>query len=466
MVDSPSTERTRELADDATARQRCEECLGGHELPFADPSRGLGEQQLSTSKIAVVGLGYVGLPLAVALAKHGAVTGYDHDPQRVRELSAGHDRTGEVTGEALAAAAIRLTADGSALVGDDIYIITVPTPVDRRNAPDLSAVRSACRTIGSVMSAGAIVVLESTVYPGATEEVVGPELAAASGLRCGVDFFLGYSPERINPGDRQHTVERLTKVVAGQTGAVTERLAAMYRRITGGQVFVARDIRTAEAAKAIENAQRDINIAFVNEVAMICQRLGLSVYDVLDAARTKWNFLDFRPGLVGGHCIGVDPFYLAYKAQAVGHEPHIILAGRAVNDAMPGFVVERIAAQLQPGASILVLGLTFKENVPDLRNSKAAELALGLIRLGFEVTTHDPIADFAEAGALYGLTPLPALPRGQSFDAVLGAVPHHAYLELDGARLAGLLRPGGLLADLKGIWRDVRLPDGVRRWVL
>ena len=421
---------------------------------------------MSTSKIAVVGLGYVGLPLAVALARHGAVTGYDHDPQRVGELSAGHDRTGEVTSGALAAAAVRLTADGSALVGHDIYIITVPTPVDRHNVPDLSAVRSACQTIGGVMSAGAIVVLESTVYPGATEEVVGPVLAAASGLRCGIDFFLGYSPERINPGDRQHTVERLTKVVAGQTEAVTERLAAMYSRITGGQVFVARDIRTAEAAKAIENAQRDINIAFVNEVAMICQRLGLSVYDVLEAARTKWNFLDFRPGLVGGHCIGVDPFYLAYKAQAVGHEPHIILAGRAVNDAMPRFVVDRIAAQLQPGASVLVLGLTFKENVPDLRNSKAAELAVGLIRHGFEVTTHDPLADVAEAEALYGLAPLSVLPQAQSFDAVLGAVPHHAYAKLDRARLVGLLRPDGLLADLKGVWRDVRLPDGIRRWVL
>jgi UDP-N-acetyl-D-galactosamine dehydrogenase len=337
---------------------------------------------LSTSKIAVVGLGYVGLPLAVALARHYAVTGYDHDPQRVRELSTGHDRTGEVTGEALAEAALHLTAEASALVGHDIYIITVPTPVDRHNVPDLSAVRSASRSIGGVLSAGAVVVLESTVYPGATEEVVGPEVAAASGLRCGIDFFLGYSPERINPGDRQHTVERLTKVVAGQTEAATERLAAMYRRVTGGQVFVARDIRTAEAAKAIENAQRDINIAFVNEVAMICQRLGLSVYDVLDAARTKWNFLDFKPGLVGGHCIGVDPFYLAYKAQAVGHEPHIILAGRAVNDGMPGFVATQIAAQLPAAASILVLGLTFKENVPDLRNSKAAELALDLAKRG------------------------------------------------------------------------------------
>lgn len=421
---------------------------------------------MSTSKIAVVGLGYVGLPLAVALARHDAVTGYDHDPQRIRELSTGHDRTGEVTSEALAEAALRLTAEGSALVGHDIYIITVPTPVDRRNVPDLSAVRSACQTIGGVMSAGAIVVLESTVYPGATEEVVGPELAQASGLRCGIDFFLGYSPERINPGDRQHTVERLTKVVAGQTEAATERIAAMYRRVTGGQVFIARDIRTAEAAKAIENAQRDINIAFVNEVAMICQRLDLSVYDVLDAARTKWNFLDFKPGLVGGHCIGVDPFYLAYKAQEVGYEPHIILAGRAVNDAMPRFVADRIASQLQPGASILVLGLTFKENVPDLRNSKAAELARALAASDLQVTTHDPLADPAEAEALYGLTPLTALPQGQAFDAVLAAVPHHAYARLDGPRIVDLLRPGGLLADLKGLWRDLQLPDGIRRWIL
>jgi UDP-N-acetyl-D-glucosamine/UDP-N-acetyl-D-galactosamine dehydrogenase len=421
---------------------------------------------LSISNIAVVGLGYVGLPLAVALAKHGPVIGYDHDPVRIRELHGGHDRTGEVSPEALAQAAIRLTDDGSALAGHDVYIITVPTPVDRDNVPDLSAVASACHTIGEVMSAGAIVILESTVYPGATEEVVGPALAQASGMRCGTDFFLGYSPERINPGDRQHTVERLTKVVAGQTPEVTERVAAIYRRVTGGQVFVARDIRTAEAAKAIENAQRDINIAFVNEIAMICQRLGLSIYDVLEAARTKWNFLDFRPGLVGGHCIGVDPFYLAYKAQAVGHEPHIILAGRTVNDAMPRFVADRVAAQLEAGARILLLGLTFKENVPDLRNSKAAELALRLKKRGFEVTTHDPLADLAEAEALYGLTPLAALPDGRAFDAVLGAVPHRAFTRLDGDRLAGLLRPGGLLADLQGMWRDLRLPGGYRRWVL
>jgi UDP-N-acetyl-D-glucosamine/UDP-N-acetyl-D-galactosamine dehydrogenase len=421
---------------------------------------------MSIPNIAVVGLGYVGLPLAMALARHGPVTGYDHDIARIRELRDGHDRTGEISREALAESPMTLTTESSALVGHDVYIITVPTPVDRQNVPDLSAVASACQTVGRIMSAGAIVVLESTVYPGATEEVVGPTLASASGLRCGVDFFIGYSPERINPGDRRHTIERLTKVVAGQTPDVTERLAAIYRRVTGGQVFVARDIRTAEAAKAIENAQRDINIAFVNEVAMICERLGLSVYDVLDAARTKWNFLDFRPGLVGGHCIGVDPFYLAYKAREVGHEPHIILAGRAVNEAMPGFVVGRLVAQLEPGARILVLGLTFKENVPDLRNSKAAELAVGLIARGFDVTTHDPFADPAEAEALYGLTPLPELPRGQAFDMVLAAVGHQLFARLDRADLVGLLRSNGLLADLKGLWRDLQLPYGVRRWGL
>jgi UDP-N-acetyl-D-galactosamine dehydrogenase len=421
---------------------------------------------MSSPNIAVVGLGYVGLPLAMALARHGPVTGYDHDIARIRELRDGHDRTGEICREALAESAMTLTTESSALVGHDVYIITVPTPVDRQSVPDLSAVESACQTVGRIMSAGAIVVLESTVYPGATEEVVGPTLASASGLRCGVDFFIGYSPERINPGDRQHTIERLTKVVAGQTVDVTERLAAIYRRVTGGQVFVARDIRTAEAAKAIENAQRDINIAFVNEVAMICERLGLSVYDVLDAARTKWNFLDFRPGLVGGHCIGVDPFYLAYKAREVGHEPHIILAGRAVNEAMPGFVVGRLVAQLEPGARVLVLGLTFKENVPDLRNSKAAELAVGLIARGFDITTHDPFADPAEAEALYGLTPLPELPRGRAFDMVLAAVSHQLFARLDRAELVGLLRPNGLLADLKGLWRDLQLPYGIRRWGL
>jgi UDP-N-acetyl-D-galactosamine dehydrogenase len=418
------------------------------------------------ARIAIIGLGYVGLPLAVALARHGPTTGYDRDAGRIAELSRGRDRTGEVDALELAASPLALTADPQQLAGHEIFIITVPTPVDAQKVPDLAAVVAACRAVGPALRPGAIVVLESTVYPGATEEVVGPALAASSGLRPGVDFFLGYSPERANPGDRQHSLERITKVVAGQTPEVAERLAALYRKVTGDQVYLARDIRTAEAAKAIENAQRDINIAFVNEVAMICQRLGLSVHDVLDAARTKWNFLDFQPGLVGGHCIGVDPFYLAHKAKEVGHHPQIVLAGRQVNDAMPAFLADCLAERLPQGAEILALGLTFKENVPDLRNSKAAELILTLADRGFALSVHDPLADPAEALARYGLPLLPAVPEEAAFDAVLAAVPHRAYAALDGAALARLLREDGLLADLKGLWRHQELPPNVRRWTL
>jgi len=420
---------------------------------------------VSDERIAVIGLGYVGLPLAVALAEHGPTTGYDHDRGRIAELKAGRDRTGEVSGAALAASALALTDDPAALAGHTVFILTVPTPVDTHHRPDLGAVVAACRAVAPALRPGAAVVLESTVYPGATEEVVGPTLAAHSGLVAGQDFFLGYSPERINPGDREHTLGRITKVVAGQTPEVAERLAALYRPVTGGQVYLARDLRTAEAAKAIENAQRDINIAFVNEVAMICQRLGLSVHDVLEAARTKWNFLDFRPGLVGGHCIGVDPFYLAHKAKEVGHDPQIILAGRTVNDAMPEFVAARLAERLAPGARILALGLTFKENVPDLRNSKAAALILALLDRGFALDVHDPLADPDEARREYGLPLLEALPEDDAYDAVLGAVPHRTYAALDGPALARLLRQDGLLADLKGVWRHLELPDR-RRWTL
>jgi UDP-N-acetyl-D-galactosamine dehydrogenase len=421
---------------------------------------------LSDERIAVIGLGYVGLPLAVALAEHGATTGYDRDRGRIAELKAGRDRTGEVSAAALAASALALTEDPAGLAGHTVFILTVPTPVDAHHRPDLGAVVTACRTIAPALSEGAVVVLESTVYPGATEEVVGPTLAALTGLVAGRDFFLGYSPERINPGDREHTLARITKVVAGQTPEVAERLARLYRPVTGGQVYLARDLRTAEAAKAIENAQRDINIAFVNEIAMICQRLGLSVHDVLEAARTKWNFLDFKPGLVGGHCIGVDPFYLAHKAREVGHEPQIILAGRAVNDAMPAFVAARLAERLAPGARILALGLTFKENVPDLRNSKAAALILALRERGFALDVHDPLADVDEARREYGLQLLEALPEDDAYDAVLGAVPHRAYADLDAQALARLLRPAGLLADLKGRWRHLELPQEIRRWTL
>jgi UDP-N-acetyl-D-glucosamine/UDP-N-acetyl-D-galactosamine dehydrogenase len=423
-------------------------------------------------RIAIVGLGYVGLPLAVALAAHVPVTGYDIDAQRIAELTRGHDRTGEVEAARLAASALALTGDAARIQGHDIYIVTVPTPVDTRNEPDLRAVEGASLTVGRALAKGAIVVLESTVYPGVTEEVCGPILERASGLRCGVDFFLGYSPERINPGDREHTVERIVKVVAGQTPEVVETLARVYGAVNGGKIFRARSIRAAEAAKAIENAQRDINIAFINEVAGIVGRMGLSIYDVLDAAATKWNFLPFAPGLVGGHCIGVDPYYLARAARAVGVEPDVILAGRRINDEMAAQLAARIHAALKrKNARVLVLGLTFKENVPDLRNSKVADLVRALEGHGHGVSVHDPLADPAEALAEYGIRLLPRIAGAgpydaPPYDAVVAAVPHKEYRALSADALAALLEPDGLVADIKGIWRTLALAPALRRWVL
>ena len=417
------------------------------------------------TRISVIGLGYVGLPLAVALARHYPVAGYDRDARRVAELRGGLDRTREVTAETLAATTAMLTDDAGALDGAGVYIIAVPTPVDASNEPDLGPLRDAARLVGGRLSRGAVVVVESTVYPGVTEEICGPDIEAASGLRCGEDFFLGYSPERVNPGDREHTHDRITKVVAGQTPEVTGMLAAMYGKITAGGVFVARDIKTAEAAKVIENAQRDINIAFINEVARIFQRLDISVHDVLDAANTKWNFLDFRPGLVGGHCIGVDPYYLAHRARQVGHEPEIILAGRRINDGMGAFIAGEIARRVERGRA-LVLGLTFKENVPDLRNSKVADLVADLAQRGLEVAVHDPLADAGEAAVLYGIELLGELPTDGGYDAIVGAVAHDAYRAFTAADFARLAAPGALVADIKGMWRDTALPEGLRRWQL
>ncbi|MCZ6861240.1 MAG: nucleotide sugar dehydrogenase [Alphaproteobacteria bacterium] len=417
-------------------------------------------------KIAIIGLGYVGLPLAVALARHFPVTGFDADAKRIDELNAGEDRTREIAAKDLKSSSADFTYEASAIAGADIYLITVPTPVDAANLPDLSAVRAACATVGNAMGKGAIVVLESTVYPGVTEEVCGPVLTEASGLECGVDFFLGYSPERINPGDGEHGLKKIVKVVAGQTPEIAGRLAEIYGTVCEAGTFIAHDIRTAEAAKVIENAQRDINIAFVNEVALIFGKLGLSVHEVLEAAGTKWNFLPFTPGLVGGHCIGVDPYYLAHKAREVGYEPEIILAGRRINDAMGTQIARRIHTAIGKSGRVLVLGLTFKENVPDLRNSKIVDLVREMQTLGHEVDVADPLAALDEAEALYGIILRPNLEGASGFDAVIGAVPHEAYRTLDAGALGGLLAPDGLLADIKGMWRGVEMAEGVRRWQL
>lgn len=421
---------------------------------------------MSVPPLCVVGLGYVGLPLAVALARHFPVLGYDINTRRIEELRGGIDRTDEVTPDVLRASSLALTANAAEIAGSGVFIVTVPTPVDRQNRPDLGAVLSSCRTVGEQMRKGSVVVFESTVYPGVTEDICGPALAAASGLVCGKDFFLGYSPERINPGDREHTVERITKVVAGQTPEVVELLQQVYGAVTNGKIFVAKNIKTAEAAKVIENAQRDINIAFINEVAMIFQKMGISSHDVLDAAGTKWNFLRFTPGLVGGHCIGVDPFYLAHRAIEMGHEPEIILAGRRINDSMGAFIAQRIDSHVTRKARILVLGLTFKENIPDLRNSKVVDVIAELRLLGHEIVVHDPLADAEEAREHYGIELAPSLEGIGQFDALLGAVPHATYCAFDANTFTTMVKPGGLVADVKAIWRGRRLPEGLRRWEL
>ena len=422
-------------------------------------------------QIAVVGLGYVGLPLAVALARSFPVVGFDVNVERVRELKSGVDRTREVKRDSLKGSTLSFSADTVDIENANLYIITVPTPVATNKKPDLTAVRVASKMVGEVISEGAIVVYESTVYPGVTEDICGPILAQVSGLECGKDFFLGYSPERINPGDQEHTVNKITKVVAAQNPEVLEQLCAVYSAITSGGVFPAADIKTAEAAKVIENAQRDINIAFVNEVATIFQKMGISIHEVLEAASTKWNFLDFRPGLVGGHCIGVDPFYLAHAAVSVGHHPEMVLAGRRINDAMGPYVAECIASELAQqgrgaGSRVLVLGLTFKENVPDLRSSRVIDIITALKARGFEVDVHDCFADVEEAKHEYNVDLMSSLYGASGYHCVVGAVAHKEYADFKAADFVRLAASEALVADVKGIWRTIDLPDEYRRWQL
>ncbi len=407
-------------------------------------------------RIVVIGLGYVGLPLAVQLARHFETWGLDINQGRIAELKSGFDRTDEIDEARLTASSLKLTANAADCPPADAYIVTVPTPIDGANKPDLSPVIGATKMVAGMIdpARAPVIIYESTVYPGVTEDICGPLLEATGALKRGRDFFLGYSPERINPGDREHTVDKITKVIAGENAEITEKLASIYGAVTTGGVFRAASIKAAEAAKVIENAQRDINIAFMNEVTQIFAKLDLSIWDVLAAANTKWNFLPFQPGLVGGHCIGVDPYYLSHRAQELGHDPQVILSGRAINDGMGNWIAEQVHQRMgsAPG-TVLVLGLTFKENVPDLRNSKVADVIAHLTALGHAVTVHDPLADAAEAQHEYGLTLDPAALAGR-YDAVVGAVAHDDYRALSAAALASLVAPGGLIADIKRIWPD------------
>lgn len=410
-----------------------------------------------SEKIAVIGLGYVGLPVAVAFARKFPQTiGFDIAARRVQELREGHDRTDEVDDAELHASSLVVTDNPDDLNDATFYVVTVPTPIDGDRRPDLRPIVSASRTVGPHLKKGDVVVYESTVYPGVTEEVCGPILEELSGLRCGVDFHLGYSPERINPGDKVNRLETIVKVVSGQDDATLERVAQVYAAIVDAGVFRAKSIQVAEAAKVIENTQRDLNIALMNELAMIFDRLNIRTKDVLEAAGTKWNFLKFFPGLVGGHCIGVDPYYLTARAESVGYFPQVILAGRRINDGMGAFVAQKtVKMMIQEGTSIKgarvgVFGLTFKENCPDLRNSRVPDVLQELHEYGVTTLVHDPLADPAEAKAEYGVELLP-LEEMRDLDGIILAVSHEDYQSIDADQWCARLRGLGPFVDVKAL---------------
>jgi UDP-N-acetyl-D-galactosamine dehydrogenase len=425
-----------------------------------------------SEKIGVIGLGYVGLPVALAFAeKFDDVVGFDIDGKKIADLRAGRDITAQFSAKELGATRLTFSDEPADLKTCTFFIVTVPTPIDSDKRPDLRPLLSASTTVGRVLRPGAVVVFESTVYPGVTEEVCAPVLEKNSGLKAGVDFFLGYSPERINPGDQEHTFTRIKKVVSGDTPATLERVAAAYGNVVAAGVHRAESIKVAEAAKVIENTQRDLNIALMNELALIFDRLGIATKDVLRAAGTKWNFLPFSPGLVGGHCIGVDPYYLTSKAEQLGYNPHVILAGRRINDSMGAFVAQKtiklLIGQGRPvkGARIGVLGLTFKENVPDLRNSRVPDIIRELVSFGAEVLVHDPLGDPAEAVHEYALT-LSPLDSLHNLDALVLAVSHREYLAEGAAGLRARLRADGVFIDVKSCFSATDFPPPLTSWRL
>lgn len=410
----------------------------------------------SGSKIAVIGLGYVGMPLAAAFAGVRDVIGFDISPERIEELRNGFDRTREVSEDELKSARrLTFTCDPQDLRGCDIFLVAVPTPVDKAKRPDMSLLQKASTMIGGIMRPGAIVVYESTVYPGATEEICAPVLAEISGLTYNTDFFCGYSPERINPGDKTHGIRQIVKVTSGSTPQIGRVIDALYGEIIDAGTHPVSSIAVAEAAKVIENTQRDVNIALVNELAIIFNKLEIDTAEILKAAGTKWNFIHFRPGLVGGHCIGVDPYYLTHKAQEIGHHPEIILAGRRMNDYMATYVAEEvIKLMLRKGVAVLgsrmlILGLTFKENCPDLRNTKVAELVFELQRFNAQVDVYDPWIDVEEARDEHGIDCLAERPEENTYDAVVLAVPHREFLEMDVGAIRSYGKPNAVIFDIK-----------------
>ncbi|NCT99441.1 MAG: Vi polysaccharide biosynthesis UDP-N-acetylglucosamine C-6 dehydrogenase TviB [Comamonadaceae bacterium] len=408
--------------------------------------------------LAIIGLGYVGLPLAVEFGKRRPVIGFDIQPARILELQGGNDHTLECSPAELAEAhQLRYSADMADLRQAQIFIVTVPTPVDGANRPDMTPLVKASETVGKALKAGDVVIYESTVYPGATEEVCVPVLERVSGLRFNRDFFCGYSPERINPGDKEHRLPTIKKVTSGSTPEVAEAVDALYREIVTAGTHKASSIKVAEAAKVIENTQRDLNIALMNELSLIFHRLGIDTLEVLQAAGTKWNFLPFRPGLVGGHCIGVDPYYLTHKAQEVGYHPEVILAGRRINDSMASHVAdETVKLMLRKGkpvlgSRVLVLGLTFKENCPDVRNTKVVDIVKALRGYNTEVDVYDPWIDVEEARHEYGLDCLREPPLQGRYAAVVLAVGHREFVSLGESGIKALGEPGAVLYDVKGI---------------
>jgi UDP-N-acetyl-D-glucosamine/UDP-N-acetyl-D-galactosamine dehydrogenase len=426
-----------------------------------------------TERVAIIGLGYVGLPVALAFArKFPGSIGFDINVEKVKELRSGFDRTGETSKETLQGTSLEMTWEPEALKKATFFVVAVPTPVDQNNRPDLTPVVKASETVARALKKGDVVVYESTVYPGVTEDVCGPILAKLSGLTQGVDFKLGYSPERINPGDKLHTLEKITKVVSGEDAGTLDRVAATYGAIIEAGVFKAASIKVAEAAKVIENTQRDLNIALMNELALIFDRMGIRTRDVLAAAGTKWNFLKFTPGLVGGHCIGVDPYYLTTKAEELGYQPQVILAGRRINNEMGPYVAQRTVKLLVhaglpvKNARVGVFGLTFKENVADIRNSKVPDIIKELKEFGIEAKLTDVYADPAETKHEYGLG-LTRLDEMKDLDALILAVSHTEYVGQPLSFLIDRIKPGGVLVDVKSALNPADLPAGrVSYWCL